>query len=67
MPRKGENPYRRFAIYSSIIVLIPATLLGAFYLGYVLDGQLGTWPWLTLAGLFIGVAGVFLQLFKLIR
>lgn len=59
--------YRRFAIYSSIIFALPTTLIGALYLGYLLDKRFDTSPWLTLAGMVLGIAGAFIQLFQLLK
>lgn len=33
-------------------------------LGYWLDGHLGTLPWLTILGAFVGAAGGFLSLYR---
>ncbi len=33
-------------------------------IGYWLDGRLGTLPWLTMLGAFIGAAGGFLSLYR---
>lgn len=33
-------------------------------IGYWLDGRLGTLPWLTMVGAFVGAAGGFLSLYK---
>lgn len=33
-------------------------------IGYWLDGRLGTLPWLTIAGAFIGAAGGFISLYR---
>ena len=44
------------------------TLIGAILLlgglGYSLDGRLGTGPWLTVAGLFLGIVVGFYELIK---
>ena len=34
------------------------------WIGYWLDGRLGTLPWLTIAGAFLGAAGGFVSLYK---
>jgi F0F1-type ATP synthase assembly protein I len=63
---KGKS-YRRLAIYSSVIFLLPSTLLGGYFLGYFLDGYLGTGQWLSILGLLLGGAGGFLHLFRLLN
>jgi len=62
-----KNEYRRLAIYTSVIFLLPSTLLGGYYLGYLLDGYLGTGQWLSIVGLLLGGAGGFLHLFRLLN
>lgn len=43
---------------------VAATVVGAF-LGYLLDRLLGTWPWILIAGLFLGLAAGMLNVFRL--
>ena len=64
--RGDQRDYRRLALYSSLILALPTTLLGAVYLGYLADRHMGTSPWLTLAGFLIGTAGAFWELFRII-
>jgi ATP synthase protein I len=66
MSRKGDD-YRRLALYTSVIFLLPTTLLGGLLLGYWADGHFGTSPWLTLTGVFLGIAGAFYELFRILR
>jgi len=65
-PDKSNN-YRRLAIYSSVIFLLPSTLLGGYYFGYLLDGYLGTGQWLSIVGLLLGGVGGFVHLFRLLN
>jgi F0F1-type ATP synthase assembly protein I len=65
MSRDRSN-YRRLALYSSLIFVMPSTLLGGLYLGYLADGYFGTRPWLMIAGLGLGIAGAFIQLFRIV-
>lgn len=39
--------------------------VGGYFLGYWLDGKLGTSPYLSLVGLFLGIAAGFYQLYKI--
>jgi F0F1-type ATP synthase assembly protein I len=65
-PRK-RNTYRLLAIYTSLIFLLPSTLIGGYYLGYLIDDSLGTAPWLAIVGLVLGGIGGFLHLFRLLN
>ncbi|MBO0698903.1 MAG: hypothetical protein J2P46_10955 [Zavarzinella sp.] len=40
-------------------------LTGPAILGVLLDWALRSWPWLTVAGVLIGMAGLFVQLLRL--
>jgi F0F1-type ATP synthase assembly protein I len=62
-----RKSYRRLAIYSSVIFLLPSTLLGGYFFGYLLDGYLGTGQWLSIIGLLLGGIGGFLHLFRLLN
>jgi F0F1-type ATP synthase assembly protein I len=61
------NSYRRLAVYSSVIFLLPSTLLGGYFFGYLLDDYFGTEPWISVAGLLLGGAGGFVHLFRLLN
>lgn len=43
---------------------IAATLVIYVLIGYALDAWLGTEPWLLLAGSILGIAAVFVQIFR---
>jgi ATP synthase protein I len=45
------------------LTLVISTVLGLWG-GYVLDGWLGTKPWLMLVGLLLGIASGFVNLFR---
>jgi F0F1-type ATP synthase assembly protein I len=52
--------------------LVPAIRLSAQFCcwaaeGYLLDGRLGTKPWLTFAGLLLGIVVGFYELIKVTR
>lgn len=61
------NPYRLLAIYTSLIFLMPASLLGGYFLGSQLDQYLGTSPWFLIIGVLLGGAGAFIQLFRILK
>ena len=62
-----DNPYRQFAVYSSIIFILPAGLLGGYLLGNWIDGFLDTSPWITYLGLLLGGVAGFKQMFQLLN
>lgn len=44
---------------------VVASVLGGTLLGYLLDGWLGTQPWLLVAGVVLGTAGAFTWLYRM--
>lgn len=66
-PESKGRHYRRLALYSSVIFLLPATLFGGWVAGRFLDTWLGTRPWLTFLGLLLGGVAGFVELFRLLR
>jgi F0F1-type ATP synthase assembly protein I len=63
----GENPYKLFAVYSSIIFILPAGLLGGYFLGNWGDDIFQSSPWLTYLGLLLGGIAGFRQMFQLLN
>ncbi|MGH7263311.1 MAG: AtpZ/AtpI family protein [Candidatus Rokuibacteriota bacterium] len=63
-PRADRRRLRQLAALSGVgLALVVSTVLGLWG-GYVLDGWLGTSPWLTLIGLLLGIAAGFVNLFR---
>jgi F0F1-type ATP synthase assembly protein I len=56
-----------FALFSQVGLILLVTNLGGVLLGYWADEQMGTVPFLTLAGLLIGLAVGWTAVFRLIR
>lgn len=55
---------RQLGVLSGVgLTLVISTVLG-FWGGYVLDRWLGSAPWLMLAGLLLGIASGFVNLFR---
>lgn len=63
----SDNPYRKLAVYTSLIFILPTTLLGSFYLGYLIDEYLESSPFFTMIGLFVGIVGAFYQIFQILK
>ncbi len=57
--REKGGVYTQVARYSSIIFLLPSCLLVGYLIGYFLDRQFDSDPWISVAGLLLGgVAGL---------
>jgi F0F1-type ATP synthase assembly protein I len=68
MAPPGEyDTWKALAGLSTIgMTMVLATVIGLAG-GYVLDGWLGTKPWLTLVGLGFGIAAGFVSFFRSVR
>lgn len=65
--KQKPSLHRLLAHYSSIIFLLPSSLLVGYFFGYVLDDCLGTFPWLSMVFLFLGAAAGFIQVFRILN
>ena len=64
---KGAGEWRAAGTLTSIALLLAvATLLGGG-VGYYLDSRWHSRPWLTLAGVLIGLAGGFVEMFEMLK
>jgi F0F1-type ATP synthase assembly protein I len=66
MAGKKNSRYLQ-ALYSTIIFIIPSAFIGGYFLGMKLDEQFGTEPWITIAGVFLGGTGAFIELFRVLN
>ena len=66
MSRDQKDIYRRLALYSSLIFMIPLTVVGGLYLGLLLDGRFGTAPLLMLIGFLFGVIGAAYEVIRIL-
>lgn len=55
---------RELGRYSGLGVTWALSVLFFLWIGYWLDGRLGTLPWLTIVGAFVGAAGGFISLYR---
>jgi ATP synthase protein I len=66
-PPGEHDTWKALAELSTIgMTMVLATVIGLAG-GYVLDGWLGTKPWLTLIGLGFGIAAGFVSFFRSVR
>jgi ATP synthase protein I len=67
MKEPNRNRYRAIGALAGIgFGLAIPTALGAF-LGYWLDNRWHTLPWLTMVGLFLGLAAGFMEMMTLLK
>ena len=68
--QRPEQP-RKFvtllARWSSIIVLLPSSMLAGFLIGYGLDRWIGTSPWMRIVFLLLGSVAGFYRIFDMLR
>jgi F0F1-type ATP synthase assembly protein I len=55
--RSGRTWAQSFGPYLTMGIQLALAVVVFFFAGRWLDGQLGTAPWLMLAGLLVGIAG----------
>lgn len=71
MAGDGKRPQvsSRARLYglTSLAFTFPVSISAGAFIGYYLDGKLGTFPWLSIVFLFIGIAAGFLSLFRAIK
>jgi len=61
---RGSPPLREFGLYGSLGITLVILTVGGYFFGNWLDGKLGTSPYLSLVGLFLGISAGFYQLYK---
>ena len=64
---KKGSPLQEFALYGSLGMTMVISTVGGYFLGYWLDKKLGTSPYLSLIGLFLGISAGFYQLYKIAK
>ncbi|MFU8860652.1 MAG: AtpZ/AtpI family protein [Cyclonatronaceae bacterium] len=62
---RSDSRLHEYAKYSGIAVEITATMGLPVAAGFYADRYFDTHPWLLLAGIFLGLAGIIIYLYKL--
>lgn len=69
--RRGESPrnsfhdaFREAGPYLTLGLELGLTMIVWSVIGYLLDSWLDTMPWLTMAGVLVGMASLFIQLVR---
>ena len=52
------------AAFTHLGFTLAGSILGLFFLGYWIDGLIGTRPWLAITGAFLGATGGFINLIR---
>ncbi len=63
----GDRDQRRLTLALSLGAAISSPIVGGVLLGYLLDGWLGTSPWLSVTGLILGTLGGFTGLWRILK
>ena len=58
---------RKLGLALSVGTVISASVVGGVLLGYLLDRWLMTAPWLTVAGVILGTAGAFVNVYRIMK
>ena len=65
--RPAVSPRARLYNLTSLAFTFPVSIAAGAFLGYWLDGKLGTFPWLSIVGLLFGVAAGFMSLLRAVK
>lgn len=69
IPEQGKIivPYGKIAKYLAIGLEIPSTIVGSLIVGYFIDRQLGTAPWVTVGASVLGFVGAVFRLTQYLK
>lgn len=69
MPREPEDKpvFRQLFTVGALGIQFALSIFVGFAIGYYLDKFFGTFPWLTIIFLIIGIVAAFLELFRMAR
>ncbi len=65
--KKDNETYRILGLVGSFGFTMAGAVAGGYFLGSYLDRKLNTAPWLMLSFIMLGIAGSFIEFFKLIK
>ena len=65
--KKDNETYRILGMVGSFGFTTAGAIAGGYFLGNYLDKKLNTAPWLMLSFILLGIAGSFVEFFKLIK
>ena len=63
-PGKVNLAFANFAKYLAIGLEIPSTIVGSLIVGYLIDRQFGTSPWVTVGAAVLGFVGAVYRLLQ---
>jgi F0F1-type ATP synthase assembly protein I len=66
-PQNVSSSYAKAAKYLALGFELPSTIVGSLILGYFLDEQFGTEPWLMVVCAVLGFAGAVVRLVQYLR
>ncbi|HEX9443840.1 MAG TPA: AtpZ/AtpI family protein [Candidatus Binatia bacterium] len=66
-PGNSGVPFAKFAKYLAIGMEIPSTIVGSLILGYFIDRQFGTAPWVTVGASVLGFFGAVFRLTQYLK
>ena len=65
--KKDNETYRILGLVGSLGFTTAGSIAGGYFLGNYLDKKLNTAPWFMLSFIILGIAGSFIEFFKLIK
>ncbi len=65
--KKDNETYRILGLVGSFGFTTAGAMAGGYFLGSYLDKKLNTAPWFMLSFIMLGIAGSFIEFFKLIK
>ena len=64
---KDDNNYAQIGILAVIPILVVVAPLVGYFIGNWADGELGTEPWLMIAGIILGMAAAVREIINLVK